>query len=530
MEEKKDEKKLHLASPLLTPYSEVVQERNHVLLLFNNGHRIFAHAVKKWKGKSAPVKINKRTYSTANLIGLPFGTVLELGPKGLIPLPLDEDLIPKPSSASSLTNTVKSENINAMENDNRNLLDNNTSQSITQPELHKMQKEGTHGSEIVAALISNSATFHTKTQFSQDKYIRKKQQKYQLRCRMVRPDAGNICKTYFLKDARKIMNLREDTLAQILSYGNIYAGCQVLVMEDCMGILTGALAQRMGGYGTILSIFTGMAPSFVDLLSKFNLTFGEQQTIKWIHSGEIFGDNAQSEDNFFTKDNSVSKDQSKGKEESSSAKSNIDWEKHDREILKWPCPLKEHTLNYLINMESDKDREAFLSKRAQRFARKLTRPTTMENRAFLHQQSDCLIIATKYDPKATLFRMLPFLAPSSPFVILCEHTEPLVECFTELQNQKIAINLRLSDTWMREFQVLPGRTHPNMNMGQHGGFLLTGIKICPTHGINELDEEEEKRIRAEIGGRRGKKKAKRKQDSDTLNNKEDDSASKRVKK
>jgi len=63
---------------------------------------------------------------------------------------------------------------------------------------------------------------------------------------------------------------------------------------------------------------------------------------------------------------------------------------------------------------------------------------------------------------------------------------------------------------MREFQVLPGRTHPNMNMGQHGGFILTGMKVCPIYGINELDEELEKQIREQIGGRRGKKKNKEK--------------------
>lgn len=492
-----DMKEEEVGDPLLTQYSDVVKEGDHVLLLFNNGHQIFAHALKQWRGKTAPVKINKRTYSTANLIGLAFGSVLELGPKGLIPLPLGEDVVPKQSTVKSLLTSDSANNsdsndekdINTMSNDNRDLVDNNVSQSITQPELHQMQKDGAHGSEIVAALISNSSTFHTKSQFSQDKYIRKKQQKYQLRCRMVRPTASNICQTYFLKDAKRIMNCREDTLAQILSYANVYAGCQVLVMEECMGILTGALAQRMGGYGAILSVFLGNGPSYLDLLGKFNLSFAENQSIKWIHSGEVFGEGVEC-----------------GKPGDDVNKK--DWEAHDRDVIKWPCPLKAHTLNFLTNMKTDKERYEFLNKRVNRFSRKITRPTSMENRSYLHKQSDSLIIATKYNPKATLFHMLPFLAPSCPFVVLCEHMEPLLECFTELQKEKIAINLRLSDTWMREFQMLPGRTHPNMNMGQTGGYLLTGVKICPTHGINELDEETEKRIKAEIGGRRGKKKDK----------------------
>ena len=99
--------------------------------------------------------------------------------------------------------------------------------------------------------------------------------------------------------------------------------------------------------------------------------------------------------------------------------------------------------------------------------------------------------------------------PSSNF----EFLEPLLECFRELQDKKLAINLRLSDTWMREYQVLPGRTHPNMHMSQNGGFILTGIKLCPTFGKNELDDDLIKEIRAEVGGRRGRKKKRSSGDS-----------------
>ena len=75
----------------------------------------------------------------------------------------------------------------------------------------------------------------------------------------------------------------------------------------------------------------------------------------------------------------------------------------------------------------------------------------------------------------------------------------------ELQKKKLAINLRLSDTWMRRYQVLQGRTHPSMNMTQSGGFLLTGTKLCPKTGQNELDEKLLQKLRLQIGGRRGKK-------------------------
>jgi hypothetical protein len=95
-------------------------------------------------------------------------------------------------------------------------------------------------------------------------------------------------------------------------------------------------------------------------------------------------------------------------------------------------------------------------------------------------------------------------------VVYCEFIEPLAQSFRELQKQGLAINIRLSDTWMREYQVLPGRTHPSMNMSQNGGFILTGIKLCPVTGHNELDDKLLKELKGLVGGRRGRKKDKSK--------------------
>ncbi len=66
----------------------------------------------------------------------------------------------------------------------------------------------------------------------------------------------------------------------------------------------------------------------------------------------------------------------------------------------------------------------------------------------------------------------------------------------------IAINLRLTDSWFCEYQVLEERTHPNMTMLQNGGYLLTGMKLCPRTGTNELDKWELREMRARLGGRR----------------------------
>jgi tRNA (adenine-N(1)-)-methyltransferase non-catalytic subunit len=487
------EEKLKQWDPLLEPPSDVVREGDYVILVFGDDRQLFAQCLRSWKGKTAPVKINKRSYHTANLVGLPYGTVLEVGNNQLNPLPEEEGLIPEYTAGVGKLESGNDGEVNADDstfpaieqaNDNRNLVDDNNSQSLGYKQLTKLVEQGTDGSAIVSALIENSKTFEHKTEFSKAKYIVRKQKKYQPRCRMVRCTGFSVCETMFKKEPRRMMNMREDTLGQILSYSNVSAGCQVLVMETCLGVITGAITQRMGGYGKVISVYSGQQPSYMEMIGRFNLSFAEQHSIKWLHTGDIF-----SEDVATAADPEAQ-----------------DPEKVEREALDWPCPLQSHTRAYLETMKKEHVRKDFLAKRCARFARKLTRHTGLEAKeVLLARKCDSVVLATRYDPTATLLELLPYLTPSGPFVVYSEYMEPLAECFRELQKQGLAINLRLMDTWMREYQVLPGRTHPNMNMTQSGGFLLTGIKLCPVHGHNELDDNLLKELRSTVGGRRGRK-------------------------
>ncbi|GMI19890.1 hypothetical protein TeGR_g10725 [Tetraparma gracilis] len=128
-------------------------------------------------------------------------------------------------------------------------------------------------------------------------------------------------------------------------------------------------------------------------------------------------------------------------------------------------------------MADDSKRMDFLVKRASRFIRKLARPSRDETIAHLNKLSDSLIITSKYEPLPVLKKLLPYLASSCPFVIFSEHVEPLALCYDWLKQEKLAVALKLTDTWRREYQMLAGRTHPEMTMSAHGGYILTGIKV-----------------------------------------------------
>jgi tRNA (adenine-N(1)-)-methyltransferase non-catalytic subunit len=108
-------------------------------------------------------------------------------------------------------------------------------------------------SELVDLLVQNSSTFETKTEFSQEKYIKKKKKKYVTEVFFLSPTLQNIVETIFEKDPKKISYLRSDTISQILTFGNIRAGSRVLIVENVGGLIVGACLSRMGGYGVILN-------------------------------------------------------------------------------------------------------------------------------------------------------------------------------------------------------------------------------------------------------------------------------------
>lgn len=95
------------------------------------------------------------------------------------------------------------------------------------------------------------------------------------------------------------------------------------------------------------------------------------------------------------------------------------------------------------------------------------------------READGLVVVGKEHPGNILKRLLRYLHPSRPFVAFCSVREPLQELFLELKARSDVTALRLTESWLRSYQVLPDRTHPDVNMSGSGGFLLSGIKVDP---------------------------------------------------
>ena len=93
------------------------------------------------------------------------------------------------------------------ENDNRELVDNRLNQTLDQDDILKMRKDGMSGDAIIQELASSSTTFDGKTDFSKKKYLKKKAEKYIVRCMLVEANSQTVCEQQYMKNPVTLKSL-----------------------------------------------------------------------------------------------------------------------------------------------------------------------------------------------------------------------------------------------------------------------------------------------------------------------------------
>lgn len=64
--------------------------------------------------------------------------------------------------------------------------------------------------------------------------------------------------------------LRVDALSLLLSMGNVAAHSDILVVDMVGGLLTGAVAERLGGSGYVCNTYIGAMPYSMEIVRMFN--------------------------------------------------------------------------------------------------------------------------------------------------------------------------------------------------------------------------------------------------------------------
>ncbi|CAH1435456.1 unnamed protein product [Lactuca virosa] len=416
-----------------------------VLLDINDGDRLVFSRLTA----GSIVKIGNKNYPLRPLIGCPFGSLFQVenGANG----PSLARIIS--TAADNNAEDKKECDIKEESRDNRALIDNNTAQTLTGEDIEGMRRQGASGNAIVEALIANSATFENKTSFSQEKYRLKKQKKYAPKVLLRRPFARSICDTYFKKYPARIGFLRVDTLSLLLSFANVSAHSDVLVVDMIGGLITGAVAERLGGTGYVCNTYRGDSPYSIEIVRIFNFNDEINKRIVRLSLDELSNNGDWKEDEMMLQ---------------SANDSNVDN----------PSSNQSDVVLESLSLEVGSMEESVASKvyKAVKPGEKAPQDAikSWKENGF----SSLIIAAPDVDAWSIVKEVLPFLSFSAPFVIYHQYLQPLATCMHNLQVEKMAIGLQITEPWLREYQVLPSRTHPHMQMSACGGYILSGTKIC----------------------------------------------------
>ncbi|XP_029351835.1 tRNA (adenine(58)-N(1))-methyltransferase non-catalytic subunit TRM6 [Echeneis naucrates] len=366
--------------------------------------------------------------------------------------------------------TVSSDGSKEAGTDNRNIVDDGKSQKLTRDDIETLKEQGLKGQQIIDQLIKNSSTFRDKTEYAQDKYIKKKKKKYENTVTILKPSCRILALMYHGREPGKICHMRYDTLAQMLTLANIHAGSKVLVFETCAGLVLGSVMERMGGYGSVIQMYPGGGPvragvesfgfpaHFHDMLHEFPICH-----VNSLLAGTL-DTTAKDTNTDETKSNMAAEEeqnQPEADEQGSMEQQNMEINTGDETGQDQEKTRKE---------AKAQEKKARLEEKRKKLA---AAAALLEGR-----NADGLVIASRFHPCPVLMGLLKFLSPSRPFVVYSQYKEPLIECYTKLREHGGTVNLRLTDTWLRHYQVLPNRTHPVLLMSGGGGYLLSGTTVA----------------------------------------------------
>jgi len=373
--------------------------------IFKKGDNLKIFQIKSNK----PAMIDRSKCNFEKLINQPFGYEYEIVDKHF--------QRKKPEQEVSKTTLV------VEGNDNRNLLDISGNQKLSKDEIEELKNE-LDGKAIIEKLIENSDTFQQKTEYSKAKYLKKKKEKYLPIYQILRPTARTLAELYMQgRMKRKILNMRLDTISQILTYSNVAAHRNVLVMESCKGVLLASIVERVGGFGNIINL----SPNGGDNSTK--------QSLEHMNFPEAFMKSIH----------------------------NFPLEKSDK--------LDEY-VKEIENKVEIADNEQYKERQVKKLE-----TTKYVYEILKNKQIDCFVLASKFRPLPILEKLIDYLAPNRWFVIYSQIQEPLIECHKFLKSNRKAIHLEMAESWFREYQVLAERTHPKVMMDCCGGYLLTGITV-----------------------------------------------------
>lgn len=405
----------------------------------------------KYNKEDSNITLGRDTICLKGIEGCPYYSIFKLLPKSL--KKNNEYTIELAEEAVNLKDELE---IKTSGYDNRNIFDDGNSQKLTAADIDTLKSDSQKASDIVGTLITNSKTFLNKTEYSQDKYLKKKEKKYFEYFQILKPNIRIISEVMYRLDAAKIQNLRMDTLSQMITISNIHSeGNHLLYDSGSNGLIAAALLSVIGHQtnGKLVHMHPGNMSQKQALLA---LNLPEEQMNRCI-SVNVYSVLRQFYQGCDTNivSNATSTDESE-------LKRKCDDETTENAAKKPKLVDERDTDELSVDDVTDK-----FSNNSDRPRVPKTPKWHGDNIAaseMLHDKMDSLIIACKEDPQNIFNELVTFVKPGRPFVVYHIVAEPLQQLYMLLKSQSNVSALKLTCNWLRNYQVLPERTHPEVMM------------------------------------------------------------------
>ncbi|XP_037710606.1 tRNA (adenine(58)-N(1))-methyltransferase non-catalytic subunit TRM6 [Drosophila subpulchrella] len=363
-------------------------------------------------------------------------------------------------SETELRSTREVLGISSSGADNRDICDDGEAQTLKPEDIAQLREECNDSSKIIEKLVENSKTFHNRTEYSQEKYLRKKEKKYFEFVQIRPPTIRLMLDIFYRQDAEKVMGIRVDTLSQIISYSGVCGfGSYLLYESGTNGLLPAAMLNSIGAgtEGTLVHMHPGNVPQKQALLA-LKLPLEQQQRCVSVNLYSVLREFYQGGEAKAT--TLPLEEPSKVEPEESQPETPTEEQSETIEPI-----TKKPKLD-----EAQSGREG--SKGPPRWHLENKRAT-----ALMHAEFDSLVVAAKEHPSSILQALLPLVKPSRPVVVFSTCKELLQETYMELKTSGKVTGLHLTSNWLRTYQILPNRTHPEVNMSGNSGYLLTGYTL-----------------------------------------------------
>ena len=265
------------------------------------------------------------------------------------------------------------------------------------------------------------------------RYIAKKKRKYVSELSSVDGSLVHTLEALHWKEPQRLLHLRPDSVAQLFHACNASASRYVLLAESTHGNLAGAFAKRVGGGGS------GEVSGLVVHVQPIPISSGAPLS------------------------------------QVGSMRSLL-----SEEELRCILPIALALLEDFDALQAAASVPPTPSSSTQPEPHALS--VFADAAAVLVEGVDSLCVCTRFDCLDLFTTLFPYLRPGGCFVVHSASAAPLASLHRTLRRQGLAVKVDLSDTFYREYQVLPNRTHPHVNMSHAAGYLLSGIKTLPPSG------------------------------------------------